>query len=186
MRRGGADPAGALALLGSAILAACLLSGCTTLVEPDGALAPVPSTEGSGAEATSSPRPREAFPTPVLLADRELSLPVYGPAERSLISEGSRSGVVDHEQSLSFTAMPKKGELLVQVDCVGAEGELGVDIVNVGSFSMACGVDAPLINQLTHVAQDTELVTRLHVPPGAHWVVDVLETDNPLRAAFDG
>lgn len=108
MRRGGADPAGALALFGSVILAACLLTGCTPLVEDNGALSPTPSAEAAEPESIPSPLPREAIPTPLLLAKRELNLPVYGPAERSLISQGSRGGVVDHDQSLSSTAALKR------------------------------------------------------------------------------
>lgn len=74
----------------------------------------------------------------------------------------------------------------MQVDCVGAVGDLKVDIINVASFSMACGVDAPFVNQLGHVAEGTELVTRIQVPAGAHRVVDVLGTEDPLRAGSDG
>ena len=35
------------------------------------------------------------------------------------------------------------------------------------TFPMACGVDAPVINQLGYLAERTEQVTRTSVPAGA-------------------
>lgn len=168
------------ALAGSAILAASLLGGCTTLVENDGELAPAPSADG--AAATPDPSPRETATAKPRPAIRALSIPATGPAERSLISLGSWDGMVEQEQLLASSATLKKGELLIQVDCVGADGELSVDILNVGLFAMDCLLGAPLIHQMGGLPGGTDLATRIVVPAGAQWRVAVLEADNPLRA----